>query len=191
MDPLQRFAAYAVDFEKTFEDDDWTRLERYFAEDATYTVKGTPFDCEVRGRDAIFRAIKKSIDGFDRRFDKREIVPSGPPVVDGSRVTFSGSGHYEKEGVEPLTIQLSETAELDETGASRAWKMSTRRVRRRCSAGSNVTARSSTQPTSEGVPRCIGDSRTHAGSTDARTPSEPAAARCATIATIRQPGRSR
>ena len=116
MDPLQRFSAYAADFEKTFEDDDWTRLEGYFAEDATYTVTGTPFDCVVRGRDAIFRAIKKSIDGFDRRFDEREIVPDGPPVVDRNRVTFSGTGHYEKEGVDSLTIQLSETAELDETG---------------------------------------------------------------------------
>ncbi len=116
MDPLQRFGAYAVDFEKTFEDDDWTRLEVYFDEAATYAVRGTPFDCEVHGRDAIFRAIKKSIDGFDRRFDKREIVPSGPPVVDGNRVTFSGAGHYEKEGVDALTIQLSETAHLDETG---------------------------------------------------------------------------
>ena len=116
MDPLQRFGAYAADFEKTFEDDDWARLERYFAEDATYTITGTPFDCEVRGRDAIFRAIKKSIDGFDRRFDKREIVPDGPPVVDGNRVTFSGTGHYQKEGVDELTIQLSETVELDETG---------------------------------------------------------------------------
>ena len=116
MDPLQRFGAYALDFEKTFEDDDWTRLEGYFAEDATYTVTGTPFDCEVQGRDAIFRAIKKSIDGFDRRFDKREIVPDGPPVVDGNRVTFSGTGQYEKNGVDALTIALSETAELDEQG---------------------------------------------------------------------------
>ena len=116
MYPLQRFSAYAADFEKTFEDDDWTRLEGYFAADATYTVTGTPFDCEVRGRDAIFRAIKKSIDGFDRRFDKREIEPDGPPVVEGNRVTFSGSGRYEKRGVDTLSIQLSETAELDETG---------------------------------------------------------------------------
>jgi hypothetical protein len=116
MDLLQRFGAYALDFEKTFEDDDWSRLEGYFAEDATYTIKGTPFDCEVRGRDAIFRAIKKSIDGFDRRFDKREIVPGGPPVVDGNRVTFSGTGQYEKKGVDSLTIELSETAELDEEG---------------------------------------------------------------------------
>ena len=116
MDPLQRFSAYAVDFEKTFEDDDWTRLEGYFAEDAIYTVTGTPFDCVVRGRDAIFRAIKKSIDGLDRRFDKREIVPGGPPEVDGNRVTFSGTGRYEKEGVDSLTIELSETVDVDEAG---------------------------------------------------------------------------
>ena len=116
MDPLQRFSAYAVDFEKTFEDDDWTRLEGYFAEDAIYTVTGTPYDCVVRGRDAIFRAIKKSIDGLDRRFDKREIVAEGSPEVDGNRVTFSGTGHYEKEGVDSLTIELSETVELDEAG---------------------------------------------------------------------------
>ncbi len=116
MDPLQRFAAYAADFEKTFADDDWTRIKGYFAEDAIYTVRGTPFDCEVRGRDAIFRAIKKSIDGFDRRFDKREIAPDATPVVEGNRVTFSGSGRYEKEGVDTLTIRLSETAEFDETG---------------------------------------------------------------------------
>ncbi len=116
MDLLQRFAAYAADFEKTFEDDDWTRLKDYFAEDAIYTIKGTPFDCKVRGRDAIFRAIKKSIDGFDRRFDKREIAPGAAPVVEGNRVTFSGSGRYEKEGVDTLTILLSETAEVNETG---------------------------------------------------------------------------
>ena len=116
MDPLQRFAAYAADFEKTFADDDWTRLEHYFAEDATYTIKGTAFDCEIRGRDAILRAIKKSLDGFDRRFDKRTIVPGGAPMVDGNRVTFSGSGVYEKKGIDTLTIRLSETATIDEDG---------------------------------------------------------------------------
>ena len=37
-------------------------------------------------------------------------------MVDGNRVTFSGCGRYEKRGVDALSIQLSETAELDETG---------------------------------------------------------------------------
>jgi hypothetical protein len=116
MDVLQRFAAYAADFEKTFRDDDWTRLEPYFAEEAVYTIEGVPFACEVRGREAIFRAIKKSLDGFDRRMDKREIGPGGAPEVEGRRISVSGSVRYEKEDLEPVSIRLMETAELDEAG---------------------------------------------------------------------------
>ena len=116
MDVLQRFGAYAADFEKTFRDDDWTRLEPYFEEDAVYTIEGAPFACEVRGRDAILRAIKKSLDGFDRRMDKREIGPGGAPAVAGRRITVSGSVRYEKKGLEPISIRLSETAEFDEAG---------------------------------------------------------------------------
>jgi hypothetical protein len=116
MDPLQRFGAYAADFEKTYRDDDWTRLEPYFAEDAVYTIEGVPFACEIRGRDAIFRAIKKSLDGFDRRMDKREIGPGGVPVVASRRITVSGSVRYEKQGSAPISIRLSETAEFDEAG---------------------------------------------------------------------------
>jgi hypothetical protein len=41
---------------------------------------------------------------------------SGAPVVEGNRVVFSGTGLYEKDGVDTLTIELSETAEFDEAG---------------------------------------------------------------------------
>ena len=37
-------------------------------------------------------------------------------MIDGNRVTFTGTGRYEKEGVDTLTIQLAETAVLDEGG---------------------------------------------------------------------------
>ncbi|HME70466.1 MAG TPA: hypothetical protein VKM54_11450, partial [Myxococcota bacterium] len=37
---LQRFVEYAQAFEKTYVDDDWTRLEPYFAPDAVYRVVG-------------------------------------------------------------------------------------------------------------------------------------------------------
>jgi hypothetical protein len=116
MDLLRRFGAYAADFEKTFEDDDWTRLVQYFAEDAVYTVAGAPFACEIRGRDAILRAIKKSLDGFDRRMDKREIGSGAAPEVEGRRITVCGSVRYVKEGLEPISIRLSETAEFDDAG---------------------------------------------------------------------------
>lgn len=116
MDPLQRFLAYAADFEKTFADDDWTRLEDYFAPGAVYSVEGIPQACEIEGRDAILRAIKKSLDGFDRRFDRRALVPEGPPEVEGRRVTIRGTLRYEKEGLPNLELKASETAELDEEG---------------------------------------------------------------------------
>ena len=117
MNPLERFAAYAADFEKTYDDDDWSRLEGYFADGAVYEVKGeVPFACEVEGRDEIFRAIKKCLDGFDRRFPKRGIEIEGPPEVEGRRVTVVGTAHYDEPGVEPVSIRLAETAEFDEEG---------------------------------------------------------------------------
>ena len=116
MDPLQRFLAYAADFEKTYLDDDWTRLVDYFAPDAVYRVEGIPTGCEIRGRDAILAGIRRCLDGFDRRFDRRALVPSGAPTVDGSSVTIQGRLVYEKAGLPTLELEASETAELDAEG---------------------------------------------------------------------------
>ena len=74
MTNLECFGAYAADFEQTYKDDDWSRLDRYFAPDATYQVKGEPFTTNLKGREAIFKGIKKSLDGFDRRFATRDEV---------------------------------------------------------------------------------------------------------------------
>jgi len=41
MDPLSRFMAYFQDFELTYRDDDWSRLEQYFAPDAVYRIRGS------------------------------------------------------------------------------------------------------------------------------------------------------
>lgn len=116
MDPLQRFAEYAAEFEKTYEDDDWSRLEQYFHPDATYVIKGSPSDCELKGRDAILAGMKKSLDGFDRRFDKREIAPGGEPKIGERSIAFSGIVSYEKDGAEPLSFSLVETAEFNDAG---------------------------------------------------------------------------
>jgi len=116
MDPLQRFGEYAADFEKTFEDDDWTRLESYFNDDASYIVSGSSYDCEIQGRAAILSALKKALDGFDRRFDHREIAPAAEPVTTATSIIFSAICRYEKQGLNPLSFALSETAEFDESG---------------------------------------------------------------------------
>ncbi len=101
---LDRFLAYAQDFEKTYVDDDWSRLEQYFAPDATYEVTGaTP--CLLKGRSAIFRGIKKSLDGFDRRFTKRDIEVEGAPQVEGDTLMLDWLGIYERPGAPALRVR--------------------------------------------------------------------------------------
>ena len=86
---LDRFLAYAQDFELTYVDDEWSRLEQYFTPDATYEVTGvTP--CLLIGRAAIFRGIKKSLDGFDRKFTGRHVEVEGAPKVEGDTVMSTG-----------------------------------------------------------------------------------------------------
>jgi hypothetical protein len=83
MEPsVQIFMDYAAAFEETYVDDDWSRLAPFFHEDARYEVRGGPMACEIHGRDAIFKGLKKSIDGLDRRFDERVIeISDGPHVT--------------------------------------------------------------------------------------------------------------
>lgn len=117
MDPLQQFGAYAADFEKTYLDDDWQRLERYFRPDAVYRVgPGLIEPCVLRGRDAVLRGIEKSRDGFDRTFDRREIQPLGAPSVEGRTVSGTARVVYTKAGLPPLSFELTESVTYDEQG---------------------------------------------------------------------------
>src|SRR6478735_3425581 len=68
MEILQQFMAYAAAFEQTLVDDDWTRLRPFFAADAVYEVQSEDVGCRLVGPEAIFAGMKKSLNGFDRRF---------------------------------------------------------------------------------------------------------------------------
>ena len=105
MDILPQFLAYAGDFERTLADDDWTRLRRYFADDAVYEVKAESFGCRLTGPAAIFKGIKKSLDGFDRRFATREVALEGAPEVEGDTVALSWAVTYGRAGNPPLVLR--------------------------------------------------------------------------------------
>ena len=64
MSIMERFIAYAQDFEQTYVDDDWSRLTPYFKPDAVYEVAGS-MPAKLTGAATIFRGIKKSLDNFD------------------------------------------------------------------------------------------------------------------------------
>jgi SnoaL-like domain len=104
MNPLQLFVVYAQDFERTYADDDWSRLEQYFRPDASYEV-GAPFACSLRGPAAIFAGIRKSLDGFDRRFATREVAIEGAPSVEGDTVALSWAVTYGRPGSPPLVLR--------------------------------------------------------------------------------------
>jgi hypothetical protein len=112
MNPLDRFLAYFQDFELTYADDDWSRLEQYFAPDAVYRIEGAgSFDCVLEGRDAIFAGIRRFLDGFDRQCH-REIRPVGAPVVEGDTVRVRGHGLYRRGESPVLVLDLEESAEF-------------------------------------------------------------------------------
>lgn len=79
---VQVFMDYAAAFEETYVDDDWSRLTPFFHDDVRYEVRGGPMACDISGRETVFKGLKKSLDGLDRRFDERVLeVTSGPQVT--------------------------------------------------------------------------------------------------------------
>jgi hypothetical protein len=116
MDALQMFGAYAADFEETFADDNWVRIANHFDPNIVYVVTGSPYDCKLKGREAVLAGLKKALNGFDRHFDNREISANGNPDVELGKVTFPAHCLYEKTGLPALTFILTETVEFNSEG---------------------------------------------------------------------------
>jgi hypothetical protein len=116
METMKRFLDYYTAFEATYVDDDWSRLEPLFDPDAVYSVKGSgSYDCELRGRDAVFAGIRRFLDGFDRRCTRR-LESGGVPVVDGNRVSFHGAAIYTRGDSPPMRLELREVIEFGADG---------------------------------------------------------------------------
>jgi hypothetical protein len=113
MTKLQHFLSYAAAFEQTYADDDWSRLEPFFTEDAVYSVSGMAQPCELHGRDRILRGMRKSLDGFDRKMAHREIVPTAPPVEADGRVTLKGLVRYRRIDSPPVELHATIVVEFD------------------------------------------------------------------------------
>jgi hypothetical protein len=110
MGPLESFLAYAQDFETTYDDDDWSRLERHFAPDAVYEVRNIAFACRLEGVPAILRGLKKSLDGFDRRLAKRTIGVADGPAVEGDTIAIGWTATYGAPGAPPFVLRGRSTA---------------------------------------------------------------------------------
>ena len=104
---LERYLAYAEDFEKSYRDDDWSRIGQHFTPDAVY--EGEP---AANGRDAVLAKLKNGVDNFDRRMDSR--TPDfAQPTVAGNRLTMNWKVTYTKAGLPDLVISGKEIADYD------------------------------------------------------------------------------
>jgi hypothetical protein len=117
MELVERFQKYAGEFEKTYVDDDWSRIAPYFAEDAVYVVRDMPiFLTDAKGRDAVLAALKGSINGFDRRCASRTIEFTAPLSVTDQTVTIHWRGTYTQSGAPNLEFAGIEEAHYNEAG---------------------------------------------------------------------------
>ncbi len=111
MDPIARFQEYAAAFEEVYKSDDWSLLEPYFTEDVVYEIiGGEPFAGKHEGRDALLAHLKRSVDGFDRRFETRELEILEGPKQEGNSVWLRWRGSYRSPGLPELVIDGEETA---------------------------------------------------------------------------------
>jgi len=112
----ETFYTYVQAFEKTFVDDDWTRIEPFFTPDAVYlTADGQ----EIGGRDNVLAYLKGSLDAFDRRFASRQVSLVTEPVITADQVSFQWRAAYAKSGAPDLVIIGSEVATFDDGAISR------------------------------------------------------------------------
>jgi len=107
MSIADRYQAYADEFEKSFVDDDWSRIGPYFTPGAVY--EGEP---AAQGRAAVLAKLKAGLDRFDRRMDRRTLHFE-KPSADGNTVSVRWKATYTKAGLPDLTISGKEFATFE------------------------------------------------------------------------------
>lgn len=101
---LLRFARYARAFEKTLGDDDWSRVRPFFHREVVYEVADERWGCRLVGVDAVLAGLKKSLDGFDRKFSRRSARLRGVPRLGWNRLRIGWSVRYAHDELEPFVL---------------------------------------------------------------------------------------
>ncbi len=109
MGMIERFEKYTVALEEAHNDDHWSRLAPYFAENATYrSYYGG--DLEVTGRDAVLKQFRSEAESFDRKFDSRRVEYFEGPREERGGVFTMWKVTYSKAGVPDLVLTGKEIA---------------------------------------------------------------------------------
>jgi len=114
MNPTPRFLEFAAAFEKSFLDDDWSRVADLLTADAVYSVTGgPPLGGRWEGKDAVVGHFKQILDDFDRRFATRKTEILGAPTTTDEQIRFEWRGTYSTPGIPDLVISGIETVIFD------------------------------------------------------------------------------
>lgn len=109
MNIQNRFLQYAHDFEITYKDNDWTRLEPYFTEGAIYD---SGLGEIAHGRAAVMAKLEAAVDSFDRLMDTR-VIDFTEPSTEGNTVSTHWTASYSKSGVPDLQFGGTEYARFE------------------------------------------------------------------------------
>lgn len=94
----ERWLEHIAAFDQCTEDNSWARLEPFFTEDMRYVVTGSPYCCDIHGRDKVLKGFEKSVNGFDRKFDKRDWRAASIKLFQPSCLQAHVTGTYEIAG---------------------------------------------------------------------------------------------
>ncbi|MCU7810296.1 MAG: hypothetical protein KZQ77_03540 [Candidatus Thiodiazotropha sp. (ex Notomyrtea botanica)] len=112
MNLIDRFNSFAADFEACVADDQWDRLEVYFAENATYWNIGGP-DPRVKGCSEILNYLKNDVSNNDRQFDSRTLEALSEPTVVGKKLSRNWRCTFKCAGVPDLVVEGEARYEFD------------------------------------------------------------------------------
>jgi len=97
MSNLKAFVAYAAAFDESLVNDNWSRIEQYFSEDASYKPgDGT----EGIGRNGAIQSLQDSVNALERKCDARELIGQPGVTEEGDTITLSFTIKYTKQGVQ-------------------------------------------------------------------------------------------
>jgi len=104
-DPVKSFLIYADAFEVGFASRDWQVVADLMAENVSWTYEIPPPEGGTHvGRDNAIAAIRRSVDGFDRRFDLRKPEVTKPPMAFPGGVYLPWRVTYTRNGLPPLVL---------------------------------------------------------------------------------------
>lgn len=110
---LERFLAYAAEFERAYVSRDFAALEPFFSENACYEIHLPGEATRLhRGRGGVLEYLARITEDFDRRFAERRLVHvDGPHLLDGGRaVETHGVAVYRLPSGEYCHLPMTETA---------------------------------------------------------------------------------